>query len=256
MLANYHAHTYRCHHASGTEEEYIKNAISYGIKEFGFSDHAPLDFGDGVESGYRVPVALTDDYIDTLRNLREKYKDKIKIHIGFEMEYYPDYFDQMLEFVKSKGAEYLILGQHFINNERDNLPHSCGEGHTAENLHNYTDRVITAMETGKFSYIAHPDVLNFNGDKEIYRKEAERLCKASLKYDIPLEINFLGLATNRNYPNPEFFKVAGEVGCKVIYGIDAHSADWSYFEDTVKKAEKMVNDFNLNLIDRVDLKKL
>ena len=39
MIANYHTHTWRCHHADGTEREYVENAIAAGIKILGFSDH-------------------------------------------------------------------------------------------------------------------------------------------------------------------------------------------------------------------------
>ena len=28
MIANYHTHTYRCHHASGVERDYIEKAIA------------------------------------------------------------------------------------------------------------------------------------------------------------------------------------------------------------------------------------
>ena len=256
MFANYHTHTYRCGHASGTEEEYIRNAIELGFTVLGFADHAPFSFDDGYEAGFRVPTSLAEEYISTLHALREKYKDKINIHIGFEMEYYPDYFDKMLKYVKSIGAEYLILGQHYINSDRDSIPHSCGGEHTEEELIQYTDRIISAMETDKFSYIAHPDVLLFKGEREIYRREAFRLCKAAKKLNIPLEINFFGILDKRNYPNPEFLKVAGEVGCKMIFGIDAHSEDWSYFNSVLEKAKKLVNDYKLNLIDNIELKKL
>lgn len=256
MFANYHTHTYRCNHASGTEEEYIESAIACGITELGFSDHAPFAFEDGFEAGYRVPTRLAENYFSTLRDLREKYKDKIKIHIGFEMEYYPLFFDQMFNYVKALGAEYLILGQHFINSERDGLPHSCSGGHTEEEFVQYTDQVIEGMKTGKFSYVAHPDVFRFEDNDEAYRREALRLCNAAKELDIPLEINFLGLMGKRNYPNPDFFKVAGEVGCKVIFGIDAHTEDWSFFSSILKEGQKLVKDYNLNLIDRIDLKKL
>ena len=39
MNANYHTHTVRCHHAIGSEREYIEKAISRGFKKLGFSDH-------------------------------------------------------------------------------------------------------------------------------------------------------------------------------------------------------------------------
>ena len=46
MTANYHTHTWRCNHASGTEREYIEKAIESGIRILGFSvpeySHIPL----------------------------------------------------------------------------------------------------------------------------------------------------------------------------------------------------------------------
>ena len=50
MQVNLHTHTTRSHHASGTEREYIENAIAGGLTRFGFSDHAPYVFRDGYYS--------------------------------------------------------------------------------------------------------------------------------------------------------------------------------------------------------------
>ena len=103
----------------------------------GFSDHAPFVFPDGYESGHRVPVSEAEDYISELRQLKEKYADKIDIKIGFEMEYYPDYFDEMLDFVRKLGAEYLILGEHYLYNEHpDGFP-SIWENDKTEELKLY-----------------------------------------------------------------------------------------------------------------------
>ena len=64
MEANYHTHTWRCRHASGTERDYIENAIDHGIKILGFSDHTPYPFPDGYTSGFRMHVDQLDDYVD------------------------------------------------------------------------------------------------------------------------------------------------------------------------------------------------
>ena len=48
MKYNFHTHTYHCHHASGTPEEYVLRAIEGGVTEMGFSDHFPFDFENGV----------------------------------------------------------------------------------------------------------------------------------------------------------------------------------------------------------------
>ena len=41
MIANYHTHTPRCHHAYASEEEFCQAAIDGGLKILGFSDHSP-----------------------------------------------------------------------------------------------------------------------------------------------------------------------------------------------------------------------
>ena len=208
MFANYHTHTHRCRHASGTEEEYILHSINNGIKILGFSEHAPFAFPDGFQSGYRLPMTEAEEYFKVLNGLREKYKDKIQIHIGFEMEYYPLYFDDMFSVAKSFGAEYLILGQHYIGNEYPNGKYVLGDGNDEKDLTEYVDCVIGAIKTKKFLYVAHPDICRFNGDDEIYYREMKRLCVEAKKQNTPLEINFLGIGTNRTYPCDKFWKIA------------------------------------------------
>ena len=81
---NYHTHTIRCGHASGEDEEFVLEAIALGLTEIGFADHIMLP--DHSQIGIRGDYSLLDDYIDSLNKLKEKYKEKIKIHIGFEAE--------------------------------------------------------------------------------------------------------------------------------------------------------------------------
>ena len=47
MNYNYHTHTTRCGHASGTEREYIERALANGVEYMGFSDHSTFVFPDG-----------------------------------------------------------------------------------------------------------------------------------------------------------------------------------------------------------------
>ena len=44
MKANYHTHTARCGHATGTDEEYVLAAIEQGFDELVFSDHVPWPY--------------------------------------------------------------------------------------------------------------------------------------------------------------------------------------------------------------------
>lgn len=257
MYSNYHTHTFRCGHASGTEEEYIKNAIAGGIKIMGFSDHLPFLFENNQQDPWRVPVSQAEDYISTLKELREKYNDKLQLHIGFEMEYLEGYFDSMYDYAKRLGAEYLILGQHYCRYEGfDNRLHASSEDHTEADMVSYTELVIKGIKTGVFSYIAHPDIMRYQTDNAIYKREVTRLCKAAKEYDIPLEINFLGIFEDRWYPNGDFWQIAGEVGNKVIFGFDAHTPERAFDSQSLIKAKEIVKKYDLILVDEINLNRL
>ena len=70
MLHNYHTHTFRNHHAVGTEREYIEAAIAGGYQTLGFSEHAPYQFPDGIVSYFHMFPEDLEDYIQTLLALK------------------------------------------------------------------------------------------------------------------------------------------------------------------------------------------
>lgn len=248
MTYNYHAHTARCGHATGTEEEYILRAIEGGITHMGFSDHVPFIFPDCSQSYYRIPMEQAQDYISTLRALREKYRSQIDIHIGFEMEYYPTFFPDMLNTAVSLGCEYLILGQHFSGDEHPNGYYVAVPTDSADLLNEYVNNILAAMNTGVFSYVAHPDLFNFTGDEAVYEKEMRRICVAARERNIPLEINFLGLRAKRNYPCERFWAIAGQEQSPVTFGFDSHDVRAAYDPESLKTAMEWVEKYHLNYI--------
>ena len=257
MNYNYHTHTKRCGHATGEVEEYILRAIEGGIKYMGFSDHVPLKFNDGSEGRHRIPFDDAVSYMDEIRELAEKYKDTVEIKAGFEAEYYPEYFDAMLENVRKWNADYLILGAHYIMPENDPaVRHSCLATDSTDALEQYVELVIAAMNTGVFTYVAHPDVFNFSGDDEVYIREMRKICVESKRLDIPLEINFLGIREERTYPRDLFWKIAGEEQSPVTFGFDAHDIKSAYDSESYDKAMKMTERYKLNYIGCPNIVKL
>lgn len=253
MTENYHTHTWRCNHAEPNEESYIKAAIDRGFTVLGFADHVPYRFTSGFDSWYRMRPEQTYDYVSTLLELRDKYRGKIDIKIGFEAEIYPAYFDDMLEIIRPYPIDYLILGQHFNYNE-ENAHYSGSATDDVALLEDYTNSCIKACESGIFSYIAHPDLFFFSGDDGIYEEYVKKLCGAAKKADIPLEINLLGLASCRHYPYDKFWHIVAGEGNKVILGIDAHSPK-EITNAPIDEARAFAEKLGLNLIESLELKK-
>ena len=255
MIANYHTHTARCHHARGTEREYVENAVRRGLKTFGFSDHTPQYFPGDYYSTMRMRPYELLNYCADIRSLRHEFSGQIEIPLGLEVEYYPAIWRELLPRLQDAGIEYLILGQHWLGNEIGE-PGSSAATCEAHTLQRYCRQVIDAMGTGKITYIAHPDLLNFTGDANVYRRHVRDLCRAAKEMDIPLEINLLGMTYNRHYPNERFWEVAAEEGCKTILGLDAHAPEHVLDTEKEQRALEMVQRLGLELLETVELRSI
>lgn len=289
MKTNFHTHTFRCGHALGNEEAMVKSAIKNDILELGFSDHIPLPhyrlhilkglpytlkelraFLVAVKTIYtngpamRMPYYSKKEHLDEVKRVKEKYKEKIKVYQGFEAEYFENYLQYYQNLLDSGEVDYLILGNHF--NKYSIHTRYYGKLHiTNEEIISYKNDLIQAMDTNLFSYIAHPDLfmigkVNFDNFCENITRE---ICLKALENDIPLEINGGGIRRGLRkagdemlypYPNSHFFEIAGEIGCKVILGIDAHApADFNdkIYKDLYEFAKK----HHLNIVDKFEFKK-
>lgn len=255
MIANYHTHTWRCGHASGTEREYVEHAIEGGLKILGFSDHTPMPYEGGYVSKDKMRLDQLEGYVDTILGLKKEYAADIEIHLGLEMEYYPKYFDELLQITGQYPIEYFLLAQHYIENEIGQAYNGRPTG-DPQKLEQYCRECKEALDLGCFTYFAHPDLLNFTGDAAFYERCMRDLCEHAKKGNIPLEINFLGIWDHRHYPNPDFWKIAGEVGNTVIFGADAHQPEKVWNPQAIAVAEAMVEKYGVTLVETAEFRGL
>lgn len=255
MIANYHTHTTRCLHAYDADEAYVQSAIQGGLKILGFSDHAPQWFPGEYYSTMRMRREELDDYVRSITDLAKQYADQIEIHLGVEAEYYPVCFPRLVEELKDHGVEYIILGQHWLGNEEGE--ENCTNPTADESkLQRYCDQVISAMDTGYFTYLAHPDIFRFEGTDAVYESHIRRLCRAANANRVLLEINLLGIRGKRHYPAERFWRIAAEENCKVILGSDAHAAYTVCHTESEQVALELVRRLGLDLKQTVSLRNI
>lgn len=255
MTANFHTHTVRCNHAKGTDREYVEKAIELGFTEMGFSDHMPQLYPDGKSKHFQMKLSEVPEYFESLTALKKEYADKIKIYIGFEAEYYKGITEKTLEFFKEYPIDYLVLGQHLLDTYKSET--SPEETTDKTRLTRYVNSVILAINTGKFSFIAHPDIINYTPNDEFYNNEMKRLCIAAKKANIPLECNMLGTGgfgnRHRHYPSDRFFKIAAEVGNEVIISCDAHEPEMLSNPEGYKICREILQKVGINPIEKLKL---
>lgn len=257
MKYNFHTHTYRCLHAVGTEEDYIKYAVNSGLSVIGFSDHAPFpDF----DFGLRMKFDELNDYIQTLETLKEKYKNEIQIFKGLEIEYQPKYLDYYRDLHEKYGLDYLALGEHHYLNPNGEL-NNIFFADSTEDYVNYAKAVCEAVQTGYFSFVAHPDIMFLNNFA--WDNNCENACRMIVdcaeKENIILELNANGFRRDLRqypdgvrypYPDKRFWEMVRERNIRVIIGSDCHVPE-QISDRYITTAEKFAENLGLQLTDTI-----
>lgn len=99
-VSTYHTHS-KYSDGKNTLEEMVLAAIDAGMPEIGFSDHAPTPF----YCDWSIKAQRLDDYKKEIKALKEKYKDKIKIYLGIEQDYFS---------IPAEGYDYILGSVHYI----------------------------------------------------------------------------------------------------------------------------------------------
>lgn len=256
---NYHTHTYRCRHAdySMSDEDYVKELIKKGFKRIAFTDHMPDKEGIDSRTYMRMDYSEKEGYLNSVKYLREKYKDVIEIETGFEVEYLPGREKYLFDL--KNEVDKIVLGQHYIYAEDNkSLKIFRHNEFSDEDLIKYASYIDMAMKNNIPDIIVHPDIYMLSREKfgEAEAKVAHMICESAEKYDIPLEINLteiqlylIGRKNKISYPSKEFWDIATNYDIRVLYGIDAH------FKDQIEMYEECI-EYTNEYIGKEKIKKL
>ena len=129
---NFHTHNYRCEHAAGNVEDYVKVAIKEGYTELGISDHAPMP--EYYENN-RMKEEDFDGYLKEIEEAQEKYGNKIKIYKSLEIEYFPEFIEKYDKY--RKKLDYLVLGLHAFRKPGDSTNYNAWKIKTGEDVLDY-----------------------------------------------------------------------------------------------------------------------
>lgn len=247
-----HIHTPYCNHGTKDPlEDYVKKALEVGLTEMSFTEHLPLLHGiPGVtdefldESGMYIDNIM--DYINDVKILKEKYKNSIKINIGFEVDYFEGYEDKTIALLNKYGAyiDDSILSTHFVKYE-DNfyavdmledfsrLLEKVGSLEKVYDL--YFNTVLKSINSDLGMYkpkrIGHITLVRRFAEKfpheykniELFSRVIEELKHK----DYEIDYNTAGLRKElcgETYPSGIFLEIIDKNNIRKIYGSDSHSA--------------------------------
>lgn len=226
-FADYHMHTPLCGHAVGAPFEYADHAVQIGLKEIGFSDHAPL-------ISHRDPTITMDfeqlpTYYRMIEDVQDRFKSSLSIKIALEADFIPGYEHKTQEIIDDYHYDYIIGSVHFIKEWGFDDP-AQREAWKAKDInqvyHDYYDLLRKSARSGLFNIIGHADLPKKFGHRptEDLTGEIQATAKVFRECGVAVEINTAGLRkpVGEMYPAPNALKIYRQAGVPLTFGSDAH----------------------------------
>ena len=221
-MIDLHNHTPLCNHATGTPEEFIQKAIEKNIKIYGFADHAPMEF----DYEYRMSFEDMQNYEEEIKNLKEKYKDKIEILLGYEVDFTP-FVDKK---VLAREVDYLIGSVHFLDNWGFDNPEFIKEWNRRDVddvYKEYFSKIEEMANSKLFNIVGHLDLVKVFGfkPKKNIKDLAKNAIKAIKNANMAIEINTSGLRkpVKETYPSDELLEMILNENIDITFSSDAHA---------------------------------
>jgi len=226
-ISDYHMHTPLCGHAEGQPEEYVKHAIEIGLKEIGFSDHAPL-------LSHKDPSIAMDHsqltiYQDMIESVKKEYEDQIMVRVGIEADYLPGYEDLTKKMLAQYPYDYVIGSVHFIAEWGFDNPIQLREwcDKDVNIVYRQYFRLLRKSALARtFDILGHVDLIkkfNFRATEDML-PEIEENAHIFKKTGVVVEINSSGLRkpVKEVYPSLDHLKIYCRHGVPITFGSDAH----------------------------------
>ena len=257
-----HTHTHYCLHASGElAEEYVRKAIEKGFTMYSFTEHLPLPESFLASFPYteetKNELALLDDDLDgyfrEMLALKKKYKDRIQLLIGLEIDYLPTETAYLRMMLKEYGSflEDGLLSVHILEGTAgfrcvDLDPADFEEGligyygsYEKTQLAYYRavkEALMADLGLYKPKRISHLTLCHkFQHYFHQAGKTGEKVRAAVMdlllymkEHGYSLDVNMAGLFKEycrEPYPAPWILQAAKQLKIPLVYGSDAHAVE-------------------------------
>lgn len=230
-----HVHTCYCD-GKDEPEDMVLEAIRLGMTTLGFSSHAWAECCEG----WCMSRENTEKYILRIKELQEKYRDRIRILLGTEWDYFSEgdrsRYDYIIDSVHviPYGNEYVPVDEsaEVLRSAADRL---CG-GDMMPLVRKYYELVGSIADRPDRGIIGHFDLITkfiekadlFSTDDPGYRRAwqaaADKLLAAGCTFEINTGAISRGYRTSP-YPSSEILDYLKSHGASLVLNSDAHSKE-------------------------------
>ncbi len=218
ILSDIHTHT-TYSHGKGTIRENVLAAIDKGLKEVAICDHGIAHMFFNIKN--------LREYLQAINEIKEEFKDKIKVLSGVELNIVSLDGEVDLPFEFCRSFDILLLGYHKMVKYKDirSFLHFMFKINTKKAVRQNTQAYINAIEKYEIDVITH---LGYG-----LKVDKAEIAKAAAKHNTALEIN----SKHNEFSKSDLMECA-KTGVKFALGSDAHSTDRiGCIENSVLKAQ-------------------
>ena len=229
MYSDYHLHTSFSGDSVTDPRLQIEKAISLGMEEICITDHQDFDFPIG-DSCF---VFDTDRYFKVLRELREEYSGRIKLHIGVEAGLQPHLAEVLDWYVRMYPFDYVIGSSHLsrgIDPYDEHFWEGIDEDEAIERF--FIDERDSLLASSCYDTAGHIDFVlrtcSAPGEKKAWPKYSDlidEMLRHIIEHGKGIECNTAGFRSGLGFPNPhpDIIRRYRELGGEIItIGSDAH----------------------------------
>lgn len=215
-------------------ENIIERAIETGMDEITITDHLDLEF-PGEINIFELDFKT---YVETLKKLKNLYKNNIKIKIGIELGLQPQLKDKYDEIFNCEDIDFIIGSFHCIKG-MNVAGRKFFEKYSKDEAHRmYFEEILETIKLfPRINVCGHLDFINrygkaFHNDYreinfELHKEIIDQIFIKLIKKNIGIELNTSGLRYGLKdfHPCRRNLERYKELGGKIItMGSDAHKA--------------------------------
>ena len=242
MFADYHVHTEFSDDSKYPLEELIKDAIKLNIEDICLTDHVDYGIKVDVDSSTKIkyrgdePFTNVDyeKYVKNIKEMQEKYGDKINIKMGLEFGIQMHTIDKYEVLFKRYPFDFIILSVHQVN-DKEFWTQDFQKGKTQKEYNEaYYNEILGIIKKYKnYSVLGHLDLIVRYDENGVYPFEnvkpiIEDILKIVINDNRGIEFNtsYHRYGLKDTTPSMEILKLYHKLGGKIItIGSDSHKPE-------------------------------
>ena len=239
MWSNYHTHSDYCD-GKGTLQDYVETAEKNGVRQIGFSSHAPLPF----PCKWCMKVEAFPQYLREIESARTSFPG-LEVYKGLEADYIPgitspsdfasalDYTIGSIHFVGSFDRQYWEIDNTF-EVFREGLS-KIFKGDIRAAISAYYNLTRDMIVSSPPDILGHMDKIKINAlgrffdeSETWYILEVEKLLNTIREAKVIVEVNTRGLYKKKSdttYPSPWILERILGLDIPITFSSDAHHPD-------------------------------